>query len=94
MKILPWLCAALLLPACAPPTTIESAGTDQEVIRDATLALRTDPRFSEVTVKWAGRNLLLLGRVDDANAEREALEIAASRARPATVISRLEIRPR
>ena len=94
MRILPWLCAALLLPACAPPTPIESAGADQEIIRDATLALRADPRFSGVIVKWSGGQLLLLGRVDDPDAEREALEITASRAGLATVLSRLEIRPR
>ena len=94
MRTLPWLCAAFLTYGCAPPTAIERAGSNQEIVRDATVALHADPRFTSLKVKWVGEKLMLLGRVDNRKAEREALELAASRALNSTVISHLEIRPR
>jgi len=84
----------LLGPGCSPPSRAERVGVDQEISRNILWRFHGDPRFGNVRVICEDRLILLEGRVDDAAAAAEAVQIARSEARGGSVESRLEIRPR
>lgn len=90
------LALVLLVPACAPMTPTERAGSDQEIARDILWAYHNDPqdRFKDARVHCFEHEVVLEGRVNDAQTALDALEIANDRARGAKVRSTLEVRPR
>lgn len=88
------LAAALLLPSCAPKTTIQKAGSDQEIATEILWEYRKDPRFAEIRVSCVEKLITLEGRVPDQAALDTALAIARTHARSSTVTHKLEIRPR
>lgn len=83
---------ALLLPACAPKTAFESAGTDQEIARDILWEMRRDPRLKDVRVTCEKENVTLDGVVGDPEA-REAAETLA-RNRSSKVLNKIMVKPR
>ncbi|HYE98958.1 MAG TPA: BON domain-containing protein [Planctomycetota bacterium] len=88
------LALALLLPACAPKTAIQSAGTDQEITREILWEYRKHPALSDVRVSCSNNVVRLEGRVPDRPAHELALRIAHERCRSAQVEDRLGVRPR
>jgi osmotically-inducible protein OsmY len=95
------LSAALLLlillgPSCGPKTPAEEAGIDQEITRNILWRYREDPagRFRDVRVTCEEREITLEGRVADAKAAADAIQIAMSESRGGKVESRLDVRPR
>ncbi len=85
--------AALVLPSCAPRTPVQKAGEDQEIVRDICWELR-DPRFRDVCVFCVDRVITISGRVDTRVDADKVLQTAVSRGRGASIVNRLEIRPR
>jgi osmotically-inducible protein OsmY len=90
------LALAFLLPACAPLTPSQRAGSDQEITRDILWAYQRDKkdRFRDVRVSCVDQEVLVDGRVSDAEALTDALELARAYARSARVRTTLEVRPR
>ncbi len=90
------LTAALCLSACAAKTPSERAGIDQEIARNILWRYREDraARFRDVRVTCEDREIVLEGRVTDAKAATDAMQIALSESRGGKVDSRLEVRPR
>jgi osmotically-inducible protein OsmY len=90
------LVAALCLSACAAKTPSERAGIDQEIARNILWRYREDraARFRDVRVTCEDREIVLEGRVTDAKAATDAIQIALSESRGGKVDSRLEVRPR
>lgn len=90
------LLLVLLGPACGPKTSSEEAGIDQEITRNILWRYRQDPakRFNDVRVSCEGREILIEGRVADAKAASDALQIALSNARGGKVVSKLDVRPK
>lgn len=86
--------AALLLPACAPKTAIQSAGVDQEITRAILWEYRKNPALVDVRVSCSEGVVRLDGRVPDAPARDEALRIASRHSRSATIEDRISINPR
>jgi voltage-gated potassium channel len=84
------------LSACAAKTPSERAGIDQEIARDILWRYREDRagRFRDVRVTCEDRQVTLEGRVPDAVAATEAIQIALAEARWGRVDNRLEVRPR
>jgi hypothetical protein len=91
-KIAALLGLALLLPACAPKTEFQKAGTDQEIARDILWEMRNDPRLREVRVTCVHETVTLEGRVSDAAARQAAEDLARGRA--SAVVNKLEVKPR
>ena len=85
-------CLALLLPACAPKSAVQSAGTDQEIARDILWEMRRDPRLKDVRVTCMKEEVTLDGVVGDV-AAREAAE-ALARTRASNVLNKISVRPR
>jgi len=83
-------------PACGPAVPAEQAGIDQEITRNIMWKLREDnrKRFQDVRVSCEGREILIEGRVSDARAAQDAVQIALSHARGGRVVSRLDVRLR
>lgn len=96
MRAAALLAALVLVPACAPLTEDQSAGLDQEICRDILWAFHQDStgRFREVRVTCVDQVISLDGRVADAASAQEALRLARSKARGASVTSRLSIKPK
>ena len=90
------LLLAVLGPACGPTTSAELAGLDQEITRNIMWRLREDnrKRFEDVRVSCEGREIVVEGRVSDARAAQEAVQIALSNARGGKVVSKLDVRLR
>lgn len=90
------LLVALCLWACAAKTSSERAGIDQEIARNILWRYREDraARFREIRVICEDREIVLEGRVTDAKAAADAIQIAMSEARGGKVDSRLDVRPR
>ena len=88
------LLGALLLPACAPTTAIQSAGVDQEITRAILWEYRKNPALADVRVSCSEGVLRLDGRVPDRPARDEALRIASLHGRGATIEDRVSIKPR
>ena len=90
------LVAALCLSACAAKTPSERAGMDQEIARNILWRYREDraARFRDVRVTCEDREIVLEGRVTDAKAATDAIQIALSESRGGKVDSRLDIRAR
>ena len=90
------LLLAVLGPACGPRTSAEQAGLDQEITRNILWRLREDhrKRFEDVRVSCESREILIEGRVSDARAAQDAVQIALSNARGGKVISKLDVRLR
>jgi len=86
--------AAALVPACAPPTSVQKAGEDQEIVRDIGWELRGNPRFADVQVTCVDRVITLSGRVDTRADADAVCGTARSRGRGAPVVNRLTVRPR
>jgi osmotically-inducible protein OsmY len=86
----------MLGPACGPTTSAEQAGVDQEITRNIMWRLREDTRrrFQDVRVSCEGREVLIEGRVSDARAAQEAVQIAMANARGGRVVSKLDVRLR
>ena len=85
-----------LIPACAPLTSGQLAGEDQEIARDILWSYQQDAggRFSGVRVSCVDRSVTLEGRVDDLAAAQEAFRLARSRCRGAAVVSRINVQPK
>lgn len=90
------LALTLCISACAAKTAADRAGIDQEIARNILWRYREDPagRFREVRVTCEEREILLEGRVTDAKAAADAIQIALSESRGGRVDSRLEVRLR
>jgi osmotically-inducible protein OsmY len=90
------LLLAILGPACGPKTSAEEAGIDQEITRNIMWKLREDSRkrFQDVRVTCEGREILVEGRVSDARAAQDAVQIAMSNSRGGKVVSKLDVRLR
>jgi osmotically-inducible protein OsmY len=90
------LTAALCLSSCAAKSPADRAGVDQEIARNILWRYREDPkgRFRDVRVTCEEREITLEGRVADAKAAAEAIQIAMAEARGGKVESRLDVRPR
>ena len=90
------LLLAILGPAGGPATSAEQAGVDQEITRNIMWRLREDNRrrFQDVRVSCEGREILIEGRVSDARAAQDAVQIAMSNARGGRVVSKLDVRLR
>jgi len=90
------LALGLSLSACAAKTPSERAGMDQEITRNILWRYREDRagRFRDVRVTCEDRDVVLEGRVSDAVAATDAIQIALSEAAGGRVDSRLEVRPR
>lgn len=96
-RVLRTICALLLalaVPACAPRTAIQSAGSDQEITRAILWEYRNHPALSDVRVSCSDHHVRLEGRVPDAAARDQALRIAAAQGRGAPVEDRMSIKPR
>jgi hypothetical protein len=87
---------ALLGPSCRSKTSAEEAGIDQEITRNIMWTYRQDARqrFKDVRVTCEGREILIEGRVADARAAQDALQIAMSNSRGGKVVSNLDVRMR
>jgi osmotically-inducible protein OsmY len=87
---------AILLPGCAPRTTVQKAARDQEVTTSLLWQYRQDPagRFHDVTVTTVDGGITLEGRVNDAKAAQDALQIALAHSQNGPVVSKLHVRPR
>ena len=81
-------------PACAPKTSAERAGIDQEIARNILWRFHGDSRFSNVRVICEERVITLEGRVNDPQTAADAVRIATSEARGGKVESRLDTRLR
>ena len=92
MRALAPLALAVLLPACAPRSAVQSTGNDQEITRDLLWKMRADPRFQEVRVTCVLEVVTLEGSVPDEPAFHAAAELAGERA--TRVDNRLRIRAR
>lgn len=90
------LLLAILGPSCAPKSSAEQAGIDQEITRNIMWSLRQDSRnrFADVRVTCEGREILIEGRVSDARAAQDVVQIALANARGGKVISKLDVRLR
>ena len=90
------LAATLCISACAAKSTAERAGIDQEIARNILWRYREDraTRFQDVRVTCENREVTLEGRVTDAKAAADAIQIALSEARGGRVDSQLEVRAR
>ena len=90
------LVLAILGPACGPRTSAEQAGLDQEITRNIMWRLREDnrKRFEDVRVSCEGSEILVEGRVSDARAAQDAVQIALSSARGGKVVSKIDVRLR
>jgi osmotically-inducible protein OsmY len=90
------LLIALVAPACRSKTSAEEAGVDQEITRNIMWSFRQDARqrFKDVRVTCEGREILIEGRVSDAKAAQDAVQIAMSNSRGGKVISRIDVRLR
>ncbi|HUR38732.1 MAG TPA: BON domain-containing protein [Planctomycetota bacterium] len=90
------LAASLCLSSCAAKTPADRAGVDQEIARNILWRYREDPagRFRDVRVTCEEREITLEGRVADAKAAADAIQIAMSESRGGKVESRLDVRPR
>jgi osmotically-inducible protein OsmY len=90
------LAAALCLSSCAAKSPAARAGVDQEIARNILWRYREDPagRFRDVRVTCEEREITLEGRVADAKAAADAIQIAMSESRGGKVESRLDVRPR
>jgi osmotically-inducible protein OsmY len=86
--------AAALLPACASTSTVQKAGSDQEITREIMLRYREDPRFEAIFVTCVSRVVTLEGRVDNRLAHEDAVRIARDLGRGSEVVSQIVIRPR
>lgn len=82
------------MPACAPKTVIQSAGSDQEITREILWEYRKHPLLADVRVSCANHQLRLEGRVPDRSAHDQALRIATERSRGAAIDDRISVRPR
>lgn len=81
--------------SCSSPASPTSrAGADQEIARAINWELRKDPRFADVVAYCVDGVVRLQGRVADAAAARDALELARARARGGHVLLQLDVRPR
>lgn len=88
------LLLALLVPACAPKTAIQSAGTDQEITRAILWEYRKHPMLSDVRVSCSNGIVRLEGRLPDPAARDQALRIASDYGRGTRIEDRLSIKPR
>lgn len=86
--------AAALVPACAPRTSVQKAGEDQEIVRDIGWELRGNPRFADVQVACTDRVITLSGRVDTRADADAVYNTSLSKGRGAPVVNRLTVRPR
>lgn len=84
------------LPGCAAKSASEQAGIDQEISRNILWRYHQDPggRFRDVSVTCEDRVILLEGRVSDAKAASDAVQIALLESRGGKVDSRLDVRLR
>jgi len=96
VRSLALLAAALWLSSCAAKSPADRAGIDQEIARNILWRYREDPagRFRDIRVTCDEREITLEGRVADAKAAADAIQIALSEARGGKVDSRLDVRPR
>jgi hypothetical protein len=90
------LLIAILAPACRSTTSAEEAGIDQEITRNIMWTYRQDAkqRFKDVRVTCECREILIEGRVSDAKAAQDALQIAMANARGGKVVSKIDVRLR
>lgn len=88
------LLAVQMTLGCAPLTSSESAGVDQEITRNILWRYRNDDRFSEIRVICENHVIVLEGRVSDEQAARDALQVAQDQARGGSVISNLQVMQR
>jgi len=88
--------ALLLIPGCGSKSPSQRAGTDQEIARNILWRFHQDPgkRFQDVRVTCEDLQITLEGRVADAKAAGDAVQIALNESRGSKVDSRLEVRLR
>jgi osmotically-inducible protein OsmY len=86
--------AAIFLSGCAPSTPVQKAGHDQDIARDINWELRRDIRFTSINAFCIQGVVTLEGRVDNKQAESDAIQVANAYSRGAHVVSKLEVRAR
>lgn len=84
--------AVALLAGCPARTTIQKAGTDQEITTQIMWKFREDPRLEDVIVTCLNGVVTLKGRVDDKAAAQEAVRIASSISGGAQIMLQIQVR--